>query len=265
MFAPASHSFVVCAYKESPYLQECVKSLLAQTLRTNIVMATSTPNDHIRSIAEKAGIKLYENDAKPGIGSDWNYAVSCAGTPLVTLAHQDDTYMPTYAETMLEQVNGATRPLIFFSNYGELRDGHVVDNNKLLRVKRKLLKPLVKAGGITDRRRIKRAVLKLGNSICCPSVTLNMNQLPRPPFNEQMGSNLDWDAWERFSRLNGEFVYCPEILMHHRIHLASTTSELIGNNTRTAEDLEMLERFWPTPVARTINLAYSLGQKSNAS
>lgn len=265
MFGPTSHSFVVCAYKESPYLQECVNSLLKQTVRTNIVMATATPNEHIRSIAQKAGIKLYENDAAPGIGSDWNYAVSCAGTPLVTLAHQDDTYMPTYAETMLTQMRSAIRPLIFFSDYGELRDGHFVDNNRLLRVKRKLLKPLVKEGCITDKRHVKRSILRLGNAICCPAVTLNMNQLPRPPFNEEMGSNLDWDAWERFSRLNGEFVYSPEILMHHRIHMASTTSELIGNNTRTAEDLEMLQRFWPDPIAQAINRVYARGQKSNAS
>ena len=37
-----SHTFAVCAYKESEYLEECVKSLLEQTVKTNIIMATST-------------------------------------------------------------------------------------------------------------------------------------------------------------------------------------------------------------------------------
>lgn len=42
MFSPADHTFAVCAYRESPYLDECVESLLAQTVRTNVIVATST-------------------------------------------------------------------------------------------------------------------------------------------------------------------------------------------------------------------------------
>lgn len=265
LFSPADHCFVVCAYKESPYLQECVDSLLAQTVRSNVLMATATPNDYIRGVADNAGIKLFENEARPGIGSDWNFAVDCAGTPLVTLAHQDDTYMPRYAEAMLAMMNEAHKPLIFFSDYGELRNGVAVDDNRLLGVKRSLMKPLAKRQGISDSRRVKRAILRLGNAICCPSVTLNMTLLPQPPFNVVMGSNLDWDAWERFSRLDGEFVYRNEVLMHHRIHVDSTTSALISDNTRTAEDLEMLKRFWPAPIAHAINFVYARGQQSNAS
>lgn len=265
MFDPTDHSFVVCAYKESPYLQECVDSLLAQTQPTHILMATATPNDHIRAIAEQAGIELHVNEAAPGIGSDWNFAVSCAETPLVTLAHQDDTYAPRYAEVMLAKMAEATRPLIFFSDYGELRDGQKVDDDQLLRVKRRLLKPLAKRHGVSRYRHVKRAIIKYGNAICCPSVTLNMSELPHPPFEVEMGSNLDWDAWERFSRREGEFVYANEVLMHHRIHGGSTTSALIEDNTRTDEDLQMLRRFWPAPVAHALNLVYSRGQKSNAS
>jgi hypothetical protein len=58
-------------------------------------------------------------------------------------------------------------------------------------------------------------------------------------------------------------VYDKHILMHHRIHEASTTSSLIRDHTRTQEDLMMLERFWPRPIARLINLLYSRGQASN--
>ncbi len=47
----SNHTFVVCAYKESEYLKECIESLLAQTVKSRIVIATSTPNEHIRSIA----------------------------------------------------------------------------------------------------------------------------------------------------------------------------------------------------------------------
>lgn len=263
MFSPSDHTFVLCAYGKSPYLEECLSSLMAQTTRTNVLISTSTPNDHIRTVASDFGVSLFVNPDGPGIASDWNFAISCATTPLVTIAHQDDTYATNYAEHALKGMGRAERPLIFFTNYGEIRNGKEVDDNRLLSVKRRLLRPLVKTGGTSDSTRTKRRILSLGSSICCPSVTLNLPALPSPPFRQGMHSNLDWDAWERFSHLDGSFVYDQEILMHHRIHEGSETSALIRDNTRTHEDLEMLKRFWPSPVAHLINLIYSQGQKSN--
>ena len=35
------HTFAICAYKESPFLQECIESLKKQTIATNIIMTTS--------------------------------------------------------------------------------------------------------------------------------------------------------------------------------------------------------------------------------
>ncbi|MDO4182758.1 MAG: glycosyltransferase [Coriobacteriia bacterium] len=262
MFSSADHTFAICAYKESPFLGECVRSLQQQTLKTNVIMCTSTPSDYVENVAKEAGIPLFVNPAKPGIGSDWNFAVICASTPLVTIAHQDDTYAPRYAECAVAGMNRAARPLIFFTNYGELRDGEEVDDNQLLSVKRMLLKPIAKTG-IAATTRKKRGLLSKGSAICCPSVTLNKQTLPDPPFISDMKSNLDWDAWERFSHLDGEFVYDNNILMHHRIHQDSETSALIRDNTRTQEDLAMLKRFWPAPLAHLLNAIYSKGQNSN--
>ena len=53
------HTFAVCAYQESPYLEECIKSLKKQTIKSNILIATSTPNDYIKGIADKYTIPYY--------------------------------------------------------------------------------------------------------------------------------------------------------------------------------------------------------------
>ena len=95
-----NHTFVVCAYKESEFLEECVKSLVNQTVKSNILIATSTPNEHIKNIAEKYNIDLYINTESKGIGPDWNYAVTQAKTDFVTVAHQDDIYDELYTEKM---------------------------------------------------------------------------------------------------------------------------------------------------------------------
>lgn len=88
------HTFVICAYKESPYLESCIKSLKAQIVKSNIKIATSTPNDHIYNIAKKYNIEVFVNDKKKpenvsNIGFDWQFAYNTAQTELVTIAHQD--------------------------------------------------------------------------------------------------------------------------------------------------------------------------------
>ena len=61
------HSFVICAYKESPYLEECIKSLTAQTEKSVVLMVTSTPNSYISDLAKKYAIPLYINEGEKGI------------------------------------------------------------------------------------------------------------------------------------------------------------------------------------------------------
>lgn len=262
MYKPIDHTFAICAYGESPYLRECVASLQAQTLQTHIIICTSTPNDLIRAAATDNDLPLFINEGEGGIAQDWNFALEQANTPLVTIAHQDDTYEPLYAESMLAAVNSATHPLLFFTNYGELRDGTKVNDNALLNIKRRLLRPL-EDGIRSDNIRTRRRVLSFGSAICCPSVTLVMRNLEPPVFRVGMKSNLDWEAWEAISHQEGDFLYDPRILMYHRIHEDSETSALINDDTRTKEDLAMLKRFWPAPIAHLLNLVYARGQKSN--
>ncbi len=43
-FSAKDHTFAICAYGESPFLRECIESLLGQTIKTRIIMASSTDN-----------------------------------------------------------------------------------------------------------------------------------------------------------------------------------------------------------------------------
>lgn len=262
MYKETNHTFVVCAYGESPFLEDCLLSLSIQTNFSNAVIATSTPNGMIDELAKKFDIPVCVNYGESGIAGDWNFALSCAKTPLVTIAHQDDVYSDHYVEWMFESLNQASRPLLYFTNYGEIRDSAYIDNSTMNSVKRALLKPL-ELKSLQGSVLVKRGVISLGNSICCPSVTYCMDALPRPVFSSGMRSNLDWEAWERFSRLEGEFVYDNRIGMYHRIHNDSETSACIVDDTRTKEDLMMLKKFWPDPIANLINKAYTKAQRYN--
>lgn len=76
-----------------------------------ICCLTAAPNATIEGIAAEFNLPLYVRKGTPGIADDWNYAISRAETPLVTIAQQDDVYCPDYSTRMLAAVNSVTDSL----------------------------------------------------------------------------------------------------------------------------------------------------------
>lgn len=260
---PSDHTFAVCAYGDSPFLEECIRSLERQTLRTNVLLATPTPTPFVRGVAERHGIEVHVNDGPCSITQDWNFALDRVRTRFATVVHQDDVYEPAYAEKVLARMRAAAKPLIAFTDYGELRGDRRVFDNRLLAVKKALLLPL-RPRFLSSSRWARRMALRFGDPICCPSVTFCLDNVPRPVFREGFRSCEDWEAWERLSRLDGEFLYVRGALTMHRIHEESETTKIIGDGARAAENLAMFRKFWPGPLARAINRLYNLSERSNA-
>lgn len=255
-----NHTFVVCAYKESKYLEECIKSIINQTVKSNVIIATSTPNEYIRNISEKYSIPIYINNGERGIGQDWNFGVSQTSTDYVTVAHQDDIYNSNYLEDIVNCLNDKKDFIIAFGDYREIKNGKIIDLTKNLKIKKFLQKPLIKNG---EKSWAKKMALKFGTSICCPCVTLNTKIVGKKPYLTNMKCDLDWETWYEFSKIDGRFLYINKELMCHRIHEESETSNLIENNTRLEEDYEMFRKFWPKPIAKFIMFFYKNAIKTN--
>ncbi len=261
-YSISDHAFVICAYKESQYLEECIHSLLNQELKSRILLVTSTPNDFIERMTVKYHLEYHVNYGESGIAQDWNFGLKMASAKLVTIAHQDDIYEPSYVRNILASVNEHRKPLIAFSDYGELREGKKVTKNRLLAVKRILLY-MLKAKCLQENRFIRKRILSMGSAICCPSVTMALDNIEGDVFTAHFRSNVDWQAWARIADQKGAFVYCDDILMYHRIHNESETSRIISDNNRSAEDFEMFRMFWPAWIARLLCTLYKKGEGSN--
>lgn len=255
-----NHTFAICAYKESPYLEECIQSLLNQSISSNIIMSTSTPNDYISELAKKYNIPLYINTGEKGIGQDWNYAVSQAKTDYVTVAHQDDIYKKDYLKEIVKQIEKSEDCVIAFTDYTEIKNGKETPLNTNLRIKEVMMFPL---RFCKKSRWIKRRVLSLGNPICCPSVTVNRKKVGDRPYLTNLKCSLDWDTWLAFADIKGKFIYIPKHLMSHRIHEQSETTALIENHVRLDEDLEIFKRLWPDCIANWLMKRYKNSVKSN--
>lgn len=255
------HTFVVLAYKESEYLEECIKSVLNQNYHSKVVIATTTDNQFIRNMAKK-----YKLDVVVGkhttIGGDFDFAVSVGKTSLVTVAHQDDVYEYDYAKGVVDSYQKYSDSVIIFSDYYEVRKNDKVFSNINLKIKRVLLFPL-RSRFLSKFRFIKRWSVRFGNSICCPSVCFVKDNCPSEIFVSDYQCNVDWFAWEKLSRVDGRFIYIKDKLMGHRISESSTTTDIIRQGIRTKEDYSMYLKFWPKCVARLLTKTYKNSEKSN--
>lgn len=256
----SNHTFVVCAYGESPFLEDCIKSLKEQTYPSRVILYTSTPNKLISRLADKYSLPIY-SDIGGGIGKDWNNALSFVESQYATIAHQDDIYLPHYTEKVLSFFSKFPNSSIVFSDYDELRDNQRIKTNLNLKIKRMMLNTLRLAptSGFWQQR-----ILSFGNPISCPAVSYNLELLNGFKFDEEWRTSLDWLAWYTISKsYKGRFTYISETLMLHRIHEESETTATIADNIRSKEDFLMYQKLWPKPIAKLLIKVYENSQKSN--
>lgn len=264
MYTTNDHTFVVCAYKENPFLENTIQSLRNQSALGRILISTSTPNDHIRGIASRYDIPLVINPNPHLAGDDWNYGYNQADTPLVTLAHQDDWYDPSFLAKTLEAINRypGEEVSIAFTDYYEIREGRRVERNALLFVKRAMNTPL-KSRAFNGSVLLKKRILAFGDSICCPAVTFVKEHLGESIFDTKYVNSCDYKTLVDLACARGRFVYIPKRLVGHRIYAESATTLNLADNIRKKEDAEILEALWPRPIAHAINSIYALSEKSN--
>ena len=262
MYTENDHSFVICAYKENPFLEDTIKSLKMQTLKSNIFLTTSTPNDYILNLCKKYDIKYFINKCPKNAGTDWNYGFDNTPTPLVTLAHQDDIYEPDFLKETIKYFNQHEDVIIAFTNYYEIRNHKTVFKNRLLKIKRLMNMPF-KFSVLQKSKFLRRRNLSIGCSICCPAVTYNKKITGKSIFDTKYINSCDYKTWCDLAELNGRFIYIDKPLIGHRIYAESATSKNLGENIRKKEDFEIMSMYWPKFIAKVINNIYSISEKSN--
>ena len=255
------HTFIVLAYKESEYLEECIKSVMNQKYKSNVIIATTTNNNYIKNIAKKYKLNIITGKHTT-IGGDFDFAINSSNTELVTIAHQDDIYEYEYSKKIVDNYNKYKESTIIFTDYYEIKNNKKIYSNINLKIKRILLFPL-KFKWLSKYKFWKSWVIRFGNAICCPSVTFIKKNCPKKIFTSNYLCNVDWNAWEKLSKIKGNFIYINKKLMGHRITENSTTTNIIKKGIRTKEDYAIYTKFWPKPIAKILTHIYKKSEKSN--
>ncbi len=256
------HTYAVLVHKESMHLERCILSLRNQTVKSNISIFTSTPSDFLSKISEKFHIPVFINKNGNGIASDWSFAYNNCATKYVTLAHQDDIYLPDYTKVCLSVAESeqGKDSLIVFTDYKELIENKIRSFSLKLLIKRIFLIIFFFKQNIGSRF-FKKILLSFGTPIQCSSVMYNKERIGAFEFSKALQCNMDWDAWLRISQINGSFLYIKKKMMIHRIHKGSQSFLLIKNTVRKKEEKQIFEQLWPNPFATYLSYTYSTASK----
>ncbi len=249
------HTFAICAYQDSPYLETCIRSLKRQTAPARIILCTSTPTPFIRGMAEKYRLPYYVRNRKSDIQEDWNFACEMAGTRLVTIAHQDDYYHRDYARTVQQYWGKYPDTTIFTTNCMIIKEGKARRLGLVSLVKSLLRFPL-RFHHLAHYTILKRAALIWGNPIICPSCTYDLEALGRPLFRSVFKYVLDWDTMWALAGKPGRLICIEKPLIGYRIHEGATTKAFIENNRRSKEEFAMYRKIWPDWMAKWLMVLY---------
>ncbi len=245
------HSFAVCAYGDSPYLEDCLRSLREQTAPSELLVCTATPSPYIAAAAERYGARLCVRDGKPGIGADWNFAFDCAGGRFVTLAHQDDIYGKHYTETLLDSAARWKDMVLFTARAVTLKDGRAQRPGMVEYVKLLLRIPL-QFRRFSHRTAWKRLVLRFGNPVVCPACAYRKDVCGSAPFSTRHSFILDWKFLFALAEKGGRWICAEKPLILYRVHADAATAACIEDRVREREETEMFERLWGRIPARLI-------------
>lgn len=261
MNSQSKHCFAVCAYKDSPYLERCISSLKKQNVKSEIIMVTSTPSEYIEKMAEKYQLPYYVREGKSDIQDDWNFAFNKANAEYVTIAHQDDEYASDYTKELFAVIKKYNDISLVITDYLPIKHGKAGKRDINSKLRRFLRTPL-KVPFLANKCWVKKAVLCMGNSICCPTVTYNKQMLGDSIFTSEYKFNLDWDTFYKYACRSGRFAYIDKPLTFYRVHDGATSKEFIEDHRRIADDISMFRKFWPGWLVKIIMVFYKKAYKT---
>lgn len=250
-----THTFAICAYKDSPYLEACIKSLKRQTVSCRIIVCTSTPSPFIEGMAEKYGLPLFVREGQSDIQDDWNFAYGKADSRLVTIAHQDDCYHRDYARQVQACWEKYPDTTVFTTDCAVMKHDELQRPGLVQSVKRILRIPL-RFHRLCRRTWVKKAALVFGNPIICPSCTYDKEAIGEPLFDSAFKFALDWDTMWKLAERPGRFICVERPLICYRIHDGATTKACIEDQRRSQDETAMYEKIWPRPLVRLLMFFY---------
>ena len=228
-------SICMPTYNGADYLQEAIKSILAQTYQNiEIVIVDDNSTDNTIEVAREATqgvprVKNYKNLVRKGLGGNWNKCLEMATGEWIKFAFQDDLLSPNCIEKLYELV---TQTNNIMAVCGRI---FIFEENICTAFQENFLH-YVKANSIANRFPHHIGVISaldfaahvekypVFNCIGEPTAVMfhhsTISQFGN--FNIDLSQIIDWEYWMRVA-INKGFCFTEEKLVAFRLHQKGTT------------------------------------------
>jgi hypothetical protein len=203
------------------HLAETLRSILTQgSPAFDLVISDDRSDDQtlelVRTVAgDRARVEI--NSERLGLAGNWNQCVALAGTPLVTIFHQDDVMMPGHLSAhqatfvAYDSVGLVASASVVIDEGGEAVPETVVERGGLGPLDR-----VYKPGQLAE-------AMAGGNPLRCSAATIRVAAFHHiGGFDPSYRYVLDWDFWLRLSR-DWRVAWLARPTVQVRWHLASET------------------------------------------
>jgi glycosyltransferase involved in cell wall biosynthesis len=256
----SNHTFVILGYKTFTYFDECMASLLNQTVQSKIIMTSSRINDESRALAAKYNIPLIGNDLHLDFSGDLNAAYKAADTEYMTFMHQDDWIEPDYLELTMQAAEKYPDASMVFTNYKEFRDGKFITTNLNMKIKNLILAFFYNFSGNIKNKFWKKLSFAFGNPVLPATILFNKKLCCEIIFDSIYKVSPEWDIMVKLSEKPGRFVLINKPLYIYRLQGGLVSAADLVQ--RAFEDRLIFEQLWPKPIANAFCRFYKLCYKN---
>lgn len=204
---------VVPAYNAGRYIECCLASVIAQTVRVQqvIVVDDGSTDDtcaKVRAFAMRTDIEIrLVSQLNAGPSAARNKGLSLTRGDYIALLDADDVWLPTKLEKQLSLFASNPRLGVAYCDYGLITEyGHEIENKgfKLDRTVR---------GSVQEKLLHGNLIAGSASAVLIKKRCLDETGL----FDERLVCAEDWDLWLRLAKRH-EFDYVDEILVQLRQH-----------------------------------------------
>ena len=217
-------SIAIPYYRGLDYLREAIDSVLAQTFDDWDLLVVDDrgpePADELVASYADARVRYVRNERNLGLAGNWNECVRLTRAPLVTLLHNDDRLLPTYAETVVRAAGEHPEVAAVFTGAVTIGPDGKPLRGLSDRVKDALPRPRHDHVLEGDEH---LARLMTGNYIICPTLCLRRSAVGDHPFEPSLIFVPDW-SFTTGVLIRGQSLFSvTEPLLEYRRHPATET------------------------------------------
>ena len=251
-------------YGDPRLMHTAVRSVLAQDSPdwTLTVVDDRYPHADVRPWVEGLGdprVRYVLNERNLGVSGNFDRCLRLADGDLVTFLGGDDELLPGYVSTVL-RMRAAHPDAALLQPGVEVIDEHGEPALPLAdRVKQRLLRPKVPAGGLRELGGEElTASLLAGNWLYFPALAFDRVRAQRHGFREELKTIQDLDLILRLVMEGGTLVICDDVCFRYRRHAASESSWRASSGDRFAED----RRFFAEAAERARELGWDRARRA---